>query len=570
MPSPTYPRKLFVTTALPYANGPLHLGHLLEYIQADTWVRAQRMAGHCVQFVCADDAHGAPIMIAAQKAGLTPPQYVADIARQRHRYLDGFHIRFDHWHSTHSAENEVLAQEIYGALKARHLIARKDIEQFHDPVKGMFLPDRYVKGTCPLCGAHDQHGDACDACGAVYTPTELGSPYSILSGAVPELRTSPHLFFRLSDERVQEFLRAWTASSTLQPEIANKVSEWFAQGLQDWDISRDAPYFGIPIPGEKDKFFYVWLDAPVGYLASLKSHFDTGAARTHWHPPSRTAQSFDAFLADPLLEQIHFIGKDIVYFHALFWPAMLQFSGRKTPDRIYAHGHLTVNGEKMSKSKGNGLDPLRYLELGLDAEWMRYYLAAKLNGGIDDTDFNSADFVARVNADLVGKFVNIASRACGFIERQFAGMLGLPDDEGVALLERLQALAAAAPVYYESRDYAKCIRETMSLADQVNAYFDRNRPWELAKAAQTEAQLQAVCTTCLEAFRLLCILLKPVMPQLIARAEEFLQIPELDFSAGTQRMGQCHRIGEYRHLTRRAELALVEQALGAPAPAPAR
>ncbi|MEG0223193.1 MAG: methionine--tRNA ligase [Comamonas sp.] len=563
MPLNLAPRKLFVTTALPYANGPLHLGHLLEYIQADTWVRAQRMAGHAVQFVCADDAHGAPIMIAAQKAGVTPQQYIADIARSRAAYLAGFHIRFDNWHSTHSTENQQLAQDIYRKLQARNLIARKDIEQFYDPVEGMFLPDRYVKGSCPRCGAPEQHGDSCDACGAVYAPTDVGQPRSILSGAVPELRNSTHLFFRLSDPAIQAFLRSWTADATLQPEIARKVSEWFADGLQDWDISRDAPYFGIPIPGEIGKFFYVWLDAPVGYLASLKNHFDKGGARNHWHVPSRTAQTFDEFLGDPLLEQVHFIGKDIIYFHALFWPAMLHFSGLRLPSKINAHGHLTVRGEKMSKSKGNGLDPLRYLDLGLDADWIRYYLAAKLNGGIDDTDFNPQDFVARVNADLVGKFVNIASRCSGFILKKFDATLGLPDQEGLALLGNLQTLVEQAGARYEAREYARCIRESMAMADQVNAYFDRNKPWELAKKPECEAQLLAVCTACLEAFRLLCILLKPVIPALVGRAQSFLQIAELDFASGARRMGPGHRIGAYRHLTHRVDSALVEQAFGA-------
>ncbi len=560
MPLTHASRTLFVTTALPYANGALHLGHLLEYIQADVWVRAQRMAGHAVQFVCADDAHGAPIMIAAEKVGLTPQQYVAKVASTRDRYLAGFHLRFDNWHSTHSTENQALAQEIYGKLKARDLIVRKEIEQFYDPVKGMFLPDRYVKGTCPRCAASDQHGDACDVCGAVYAPTDVGNPYSILSGASPELRSSTHLFFRLSDDAVQAFVRSWTANGTLQPEIAKKVSEWFADGLQDWDISRDAPYFGIPIPGEDGKFFYVWLDAPVGYLASLKNHFDKGGARHHWHVPSRTLQSFEEFIADPALEQVHFIGKDIIYFHALFWPAMLHFSGLQSPSKVFTHGHLTVNGEKMSKSKGNGLDPLKYLDLGMDAEWMRYYLAAKLNGGIDDTDFNARDFVARVNADLVGKFVNIASRASSFVEKKFGGILGTLDGEGRALVGNLQALVGPTCALYESREYGKSIRESMAMADSVNAYFDRHKPWELAKIPEGQTNLLAICTACLESFRLLCILLKPVIPEMVGRAESFLQIPELDFSSSTALMGQGHRIGAYRHLTKRVDLALLEQA----------
>ncbi|HZF79558.1 MAG TPA: methionine--tRNA ligase, partial [Rubrivivax sp.] len=408
-------RQLFVTTALPYANGPFHVGHIMEYIQADTWVRFQRMRGNVVHFVCADDAHGAPIMIAAEKAGLTPQQFVADVSAGRKPYLDGFHIGFDNWSSTDSPENHQLAREIYLALRKNELIDVRDVEQFFDPDKGMFLPDRFVKGECPNCAARDQYGDNCEVCGAVYSPTELKNPYSALSGATPVLKTSEHFFFRLSDPRCVEYLESWTQDGRLQPEVANKVREWFKRddenrvSLGDWDISREAPYFGIEIPDAPGKYFYVWLDAPVGYLASLKDWF------------AKTGVDFDDYLARPDVEQIHFIGKDIVTFHTLFWPAMLKFSGRKTPDRIYVHGHLTVSGEKMSKSRGTGISPLRYLELGLNAEWLRYYICAKLNGRVEDLDFNPDDFVSRVNADLVGKYINIASRAAGFLSKRFGG-----------------------------------------------------------------------------------------------------------------------------------------------------
>ncbi|MDE2049045.1 MAG: methionine--tRNA ligase, partial [Betaproteobacteria bacterium] len=351
-------RRLFVTTALPYANGNFHIGHIMEYIQADIWVRFQRMQGHEVHFVCADDTHGAPIMIAAEKAGKTPQQFVAEIAAGRKPYLDGFHIAFDNWHSTDAPENHALAQQIYLDLKARGLTSSKTIEQFYDPVKGMFLPDRYIKGECPKCGAKDQYGDSCEVCGAVYAPTDLINPYSVLSGAKPELRQSEHFFFKLSDPQVVSFLKEWTAEpGRLQPEMLKKASEWFDAGMNDWDISRDAPYFGIEIPGAPGKYFYVWLDAPVGYLASLKNHFDKGGAKNHPHAASRTEQTYEQFIADPAVEQVHFIGKDIVYFHTLFWPAMLQFSGRKTPSQVNVHGFITVSGEKMSKSRGTGIDP---------------------------------------------------------------------------------------------------------------------------------------------------------------------------------------------------------------------
>ena len=555
-------RRLFVTTALPYANGPFHIGHIMEYIQADTWVRLQRLRGHEVRFVCADDTHGAPIMIAAEKAGQTPQQFVAAVAATRKPMLDGFHIAFDHWHSTDAPENHALARSIYLALREAGLIESRAIEQFFDPAKGMFLADRFVKGECPKCGAKDQYGDNCEACGAVYQPTELKNPYSALSGATPVLRTSEHFFFRLSDPRCVEFLEAWTQDGRLQPEVANKVREWFARDesgratLGDWDISREAPYFGIEIPDAPGKYFYVWLDAPVGYLASLQALLQSQGI------------DFEAYLADPALEQVHFIGKDIVTFHTLFWPAMLKVSGRKVPDFVYVHGHLTVSGEKMSKSRGTGISPARWLELGLDAEWLRYYICAKLNARVEDLDFNPEDFVARVNSDLVGKYVNIASRAAGFVGKRFGGRLSADVGvEGRALLDGLRAHAEPVFQLFDSREYGKALREVMLLADRVNEYVDRVKPWELARQPGMDAALHDACTVCLEAFRVLTIYLKPVLPALAAKVEAFLQVPPLQWADAQRSMG-AHTVGAWQHLMQRVDPARVE-ALFEPPAAPA-
>ncbi|HMO46537.1 MAG TPA: methionine--tRNA ligase [Rubrivivax sp.] len=554
-------RKLFVTTALPYANAPFHIGHMMEYIQADIWVRLQRMLGHEVHFVCADDAHGAPIMIAADKAGLTPQEFVGRIAGGRRQYLDGFHIGFDNWHSTDGPENHALAKDIYLALRRNELIATRTVEQFFDPVKGMFLADRYILGECPKCGAKDQYGDNCEVCGAVYAPTDLKNPYSALSGAAPELRSSEHFFFKLSDPRCVDFLQAWTQDGKLQPEVANKVREWFSSdgetgtGLGDWDISRDAPYFGIEIPDAPGKYFYVWLDAPVGYLASLKNLFD------------RKGLDFDAYVADPAVEQIHFIGKDIVTFHTLFWPAMLKFSGRKVPNHVFVHGFITVSGEKMSKSRGTGISPLRYLELGMDAEWLRYYIAAKLNARVEDIDFNTEDFVARVNADLVGKYINIASRAAGFIARRFGGRLSADlGVEGRTLLDGLRAQASDLAELYEAREYGKALREVMALADRVNEYVDRHKPWELAKQAGQDAVLHDVCSVCIEAFRVLTVYLKPVLPALAARVEAFLKIEPLQWRDAARSIGG-HAIGSYQHLMQRVDTKLLDALFEPPAAA---
>ncbi len=547
------PRKLFVTTALPYANGKFHIGHIMEYIQADIWVRFQRMHGHMVHFVGADDAHGAPIMIAAEKAGKTPQAFVAEIAAGRKEYLDGFNVRFDNWHSTDSAENTELAQSIYRALKAAGLIATRTIEQFYDPVKGMFLPDRYIKGECPSCHAKDQYGDSCEVCSSVYSPTDLIEPYSTLSGARPELRSSEHFFFRLSDPQVVEFLKAWTQDKNadgsgaprLQQEVAKKASEWFEAGMADWDISRDSPYFGIEIPDAPGKYFYVWLDAPIGYLASLKNHFDKGQAKNHWHEPSRSGASFGEFVADPSVEQVHFIGKDIVYFHTLFWPAMLQFSGRKTPSQVNVHGFITVSGEKMSKSRGTGIDPLKYLSLGMNPEWLRYYIAAKLNGKVEDVDFNPDDFIARVNADLVGKYVNIASRAAKFIP---GGKLAASDFARFNTREKVDHVAQL----YETREYGKALREIMALADEVNLRFDGAAPWKLVKEGRRDEAAQ-VCSECIELFKVLTACLKPVLPELAQQAEAFLRCGPLDWANAATPLGAGHQIGEYRHLMQRVE-----------------
>ncbi len=565
-------RKLFVTTALPYANAPFHIGHMMEYIQADIWVRFQRLLGNEVNFVCADDAHGAAIMIAAEKAGQTPQQFVAAIAAGRRPYLEGFHIGFDNWHSTDAPENHQLAKDIYLALRRNGLITGRTIEQFFDPVKNMFLPDRYIKGECPKCGTKDQYGDNCDNCGAVYAPTELKNPYSALSGATPVLRQSEHYFFKLSDPRCVEFLQSWTQDGKLQAEVANKVREWFVKsegedgrstgGLADWDISRDAPYFGIEIPDAPGKYFYVWLDAPVGYLASLKNLFD------------RRGQDVDAYLADPGVEQVHFIGKDIVTFHTLFWPAMLKFSGRKVPDHIYVHGFITLGGDKMSKSRGTGISPLRYLELGLNAEWLRYYIAAKLNSRVEDVEFNPEDFLARVNADLVGKYVNIASRAAGFLNKRFGGALSADlGVEGRALLDALRAHRGEVERLYEEREFGKALREIMLLADRVNEYVDQNKPWELAKHADKAPVLHDVCSVCIEAFRLLTIYLKPVLPALAAQVEAFLKVAPLTFADAarsiTGHASGVHRIGEYKHLMQRVDAAQLDALFTPPVAAPA-
>jgi methionyl-tRNA synthetase len=541
-------KPLFVTTALPYANGSFHIGHIMEYIQADIWVRFQRMQGREVHFVCADDAHGAPIMLKAESEGITPRQLVERIAAERPQYLDGFHIGFDHWHSTDSPENVELSQDIYRRLRAAGLIATRTIEQFYDPVKGMFLPDRYIRGECPKCGAKDQYGDSCEVCGAVYSPTELRNPTSTLTGATPVLRESEHYFFRLSDPRCVEFLREWALDGRLQPEVANKAREWLegtpdaASTMADWDISRDEPYFGIPIPDAPGKYFYVWLDAPIGYLASLKAHC------------ARRGLDFESFIKpDADVEQVHFIGKDIIYFHTLFWPATLKFAGYKVPDRIHVHGFITVSGEKMSKSRGTGISPLRYLELGMNPEWMRYYLAAKLNARVEDIDFNPDDFVARVNADLVGKLVNIASRCAGFLVKRFDGRLAGLDHGAHEGFAKPWSGPEAVAAHYQQREFGKAIREVMQFADAVNQYVDAERPWDLAKDPAREADLHRCCSTALRAFRDLVLLLAPVLPATAEKVRGFMNLPATDWAALASPLPEGHQINAYQHLLTRVD-----------------
>ncbi len=553
------PRTLFVTTALPYANGPLHIGHIMEYIQADIWVRFQRMQAHTVHFMGADDAHGAPIMLAAEKAGKSPEAFIGEVQRGRKQYLDGFHISYDNWHSTHSQENTALSQDIYRRLKAAGLVYTRRIEQFFDPVKGMFLADRYIKGECPNCGAKDQYGDACENCSSVYPATALRNPYSTLSGATPVLKSSEHHFFKLSAPHCKRFLGQWLdAPGRLQPEVVNKAKEWLDgtldKALSDWDISRDPPYFGIRIPDiSEEKYLYVWLDAPIGYLASLKNYFDTGRARA-----GGESRSFTQFLEDPNTEQIHFIGKDIIYFHTLFWPAMLEFAGRpyKVPDHVYVHGFIGVGGKKMGKRTGTAISPLRYLELGMNAEWLRYYIAAKLNSSVEDIDFDPDDFVARVNSDLVGKYVNIASRCAVFLNRKFAGKLAAP---GGRLLPEFQAKAAALAALYDQREFGKALREVMALADLANQYVDEEKPWELSKQTGSETRLQEACSLAINLFRLLTIYLKPVLPKLAADAERFLNVPPLQWGDAAETMPGGHRINEYRHLLGRVEQKQLDQ-----------
>ena len=544
-------RKLFVTTALPYANGAFHMGHIMEYIQADIWVRHERMCGHIVHFVGADDVHGAPIMIAAQKRGLTPQAFVAEIAAGRKQYLDGFHISHDYWGSTDSPENHELSQEIYRRLKDAGLIYTKDVEQFYDTVKGMFLADRFIKGTCPRCGAPDQYGDNCEKCSAVYSPTEVINPYSTLSGSRPELRTSTHYFFKLSDPECVKFLREWTTGNgkdglpRVQDEVLAKDSEWLGTDghLTDWDISRDAPYFGIAIPDAPGKYFYVWLDAPVGYLAALKAYSE------------KKGIDFNEFLSDPETEQVHFIGKDIIYFHTLFWPAMLHFSGKpfRTPDHINAHGFMTVDGQKMSKSRGTGISPLQYLDLGMNAEWLRYYLAAKMNSRVEDVDFTKVDFAQRVNSDLIGKYINIASRAAGFIVKRFEGRI-LDAAMKDPLIERIKSRVPEVSAFYEVHEFARATRLVMELADAVNEYVDEKKPWELAKdPAQAEA-LHWVSSVALECFRLLTLCLKPVLPATAERVEAFLSIAPLAWASAADPLSSVNPIKPYQHLMQRVDM----------------
>ncbi|MGL5948384.1 MAG: methionine--tRNA ligase [Aeromonas sp.] len=504
----TSARTLLVTCALPYANGSIHLGHMLEHIQADIWVRYQRLQGHQAYFICADDAHGTPIMLKAQQLGITPEEMIAAVSDEHQADFAGFNISFDNYHSTHSAENRELAELIYGRLKASGYIKSRTISQLFDPEKAMFLPDRFVKGTCPKCKAADQYGDNCDACGATYSTTELIAPKSAVSGATPVMKDSEHFFFDLP--QFEQMLKQWTHSGALQEEMANKLGEWFTSGLQQWDITRDAPYFGFEIPDAPGKYFYVWLDAPIGYMGSFKNFC-----------AKRPDIDFDAFWhKEASTELYHFIGKDIVYFHSLFWPAMLEGAGFRKPTKVCVHGYVTVNGAKMSKSKGTFIKASTYLQ-HLDPECLRYYYAAKLNSRIDDLDLNLDDFVARVNSDVVNKLVNLASRNAGFIAKRFNGQLANKCAEP-ALYQQFVAARTSISEAYESREFSRAIREIMALADIANRYVDEKAPWVLAKQEGQDAELQAVCSLGINLFRVLMAYLKPVMPQLCARAEGFL------------------------------------------------
>ena len=562
-------RKILVTSALPYANGSIHLGHMVEHIQTDVWVRFQKLRGHECYYCCADDTHGTPVMLAAQKQGIAPEDMIAKVREEHLADFTGFFIGYDNYYSTHSPENKQFSEQIYRALKANGKIESRIIEQLFDPEKQMFLPDRFVKGECPKCHAQDQYGDNCEVCGTTYSPTELINPYSAVSGAKPELRESEHFFFKLGE--CADFLKAWTSGNNphdgkphLQPEALNKMKEWLGEGeettLSDWDISRDAPYFGFEIPDAPGKYFYVWLDAPVGYMASFKNLCD------------RIGVDFDEyFKADSQTEMYHFIGKDILYFHALFWPAMLHFSGHRAPTGVYAHGFLTVDGQKMSKSRGTFITAKSYLEQGLNPEWMRYYIAAKLNSKIEDIDLNLQDFISRVNSDLVGKYVNIAARASGFIAKRFEGRLkNVADSE---LLTKLTAQSEAIAECYESREYAKALRDIMALADIVNEYVDANKPWELAKQEGQDERLHEVCSELINAFTMLTAYLAPVLPKVAENAAKFLNLEAITWANTRETLGE-HAINKYEHLMQRVEQKQVDdlieankQSIAAAAPA---
>ncbi len=552
-------KKILVTSALPYANGSIHLGHLVEYVQTDIWVRFQKMQGHECLYVCADDTHGTPIMLRAEKEGISPEILISRVWLEHFEDFSSFHVNFDHYGSTNSEETREFACAIYLELKSQGLIEARTIEQYYDPVKQMFLPDRFIKGECPKCGAKDQYGDNCEVCGAAYTPSDLRNPYSAVSGAKPELRESEHYFFRLSDERCRTFLREWTRSGTLQQEASNKMQEWLGSDLSDWDISRDAPYFGFEIPDAPGKYFYVWLDAPIGYMGSfMKLCKERGIDfEEYWKKGSET-------------ELYHFIGKDILYFHALFWPAMLEHAGFRTPTRLFAHGFLTVNGEKMSKSRGTFITARSYAEHVKNTEYLRYYYASKLNGTMEDIDLNLEDFVLKVNSDLIGKYINIASRCAGFIAKRFDGMLSSSisrenlnwlekafsetfDEEGRPV-DRGTYIAAC----YSERNYAKAVREIMSVADVVNVYINDLKPWELAKEAGKDEKLHEACTVFLNAFRKLTIFLKPVLPELAEKVEHFLSVHPLRWEDLGNLLPPGHRINEYSHLMTRLDAKSIE------------
>jgi methionyl-tRNA synthetase len=549
-------RRLLVTSALPYANGQIHIGHLVEYVQTDIWVRFQRMRGHEVHYVGADDTHGTPIMLRAEKEGITPKELIANVWKEHKRDFDDFLISFDNYYTTDSPENEKLSQSIYLKLRDAGLIEMRSIEQAYDPVKEMFLPDRFIKGECPKCGAKDQYGDSCEKCGATYSPTDLKNPFSVVSGATPIKKVSDHYFFKLSDPRCETFLRDWTQVRTpLQPEARNKMKEWVGQPgdskLGDWDISRDAPYFGFEIPDAPGKYFYVWLDAPIGYYASFLNYCQAkGMNFEEWVRPDTTT------------EQYHFIGKDILYFHTLFWPATLHFAGYRTPTNVFAHGFLTVDGEKMSKSRGTLISAHSVIESGFNPEWFRYYFATKLNDSMEDLDLNLQDFVSRVNSDLLGKYINIASRSAGFLVKRFGGVVSDAAMKNPLLTDIASASEKIAELY-EAREYAKALRTIMELADTVNAFVDANKPWEIAKDPERESDLQRVCSVTLEAFRLLSLYLKPVLPAVTAGVEDFLSVPAMTWNDLKTPLSSQNPIKPYKHLMTRVEAPQIEALLAA-------
>jgi methionyl-tRNA synthetase len=549
-------RQILVTSALPYANGQIHIGHLVEYIQTDIWVRFQRMRGHEVHYVGADDTHGTPIMLRAEKEGITPKELIANVWKEHKRDFDDFLVSFDNYYSTDSVENKTLSEEIYIKLREAGLIEKRAIEQAYDPVKEMFLPDRFIKGECPKCGAKDQYGDSCEKCGATYAPTDLKNPFSVVSGATPIRKVSDHYFFKLSDPRCESFLREWTQVKTpLQVEARNKMKEWVGEPgesqLGDWDISRDAPYFGFEIPDAPGKYFYVWLDAPIGYYASFSNLCQQkGLDFNEWTKPDTTT------------EQYHFIGKDILYFHTLFWPATLHFSGYRTPTNVFAHGFLTVDGEKMSKSRGTFITAHSVIECGLNPEWLRYYFAAKLNASMEDLDLNLQDFTARVNSDLLGKYINIASRSAGFLVKRFGGIV---DDAAMShpLLGQLADAKDEIADLYETREYAKALRRVMELADLVNGFVDSNKPWEIAKDPAREQELQTICSITLEAFRRLTLYLKPVVPNVAAGVEQFFNIAPMSWEDVNKSLSSKQAINPYQHLMTRIDPVMIEKLLEA-------
>jgi methionyl-tRNA synthetase len=545
-------RRILVTSALPYANGQIHIGHLVEYIQTDIWVRFQRMRGHEVHYVGADDTHGTPIMLRAEKEGITPKELIANVWKEHKRDFDDFLISFDNYYSTDSEENKLLSEEIYLKLRDAGFIEKRAIEQAYDPVKEMFLPDRFIKGECPKCSAKDQYGDSCEKCGATYAPTDLKNPFSVVSGATPIRKISDHYFFKLSDPRCENFLRDWTQVKTpLQPEARNKMKEWVGEPgeskLGDWDISRDAPYFGFEIPDAPGKFFYVWLDAPIGYYASFLNLC------------KQKGLDFDEWTkAGSKTEQYHFIGKDILYFHTLFWPATLEFSGYRTPTNVFAHGFLTVDGEKMSKSRGTFITANSVIECGLNPEWLRYYFAAKLNASMEDLDLNLQDFTARVNSDLLGKYINIASRSAGFLVKRFGGIV---DDAAMThpLLAQLAGASDEVAELYETREFAKALRRVMELADLVNSFVDTNKPWEIAKDPAREQELQTICSITLEAFRRLTLYLKPVVPEVAAGVEKFFGSPAMTWNDMNKPLNSGQAVQPYQHLMTRIDPVMIEQ-----------